>query len=361
MKLPDDEDLFEKTKMSFGDHLEELRGALGKSLLALALGFLLGMWWGGSVVDYVQIPLRASLETLRKKQIAEEFAERVETLKSHGVDLATAEPPKGEQRDPTLVPRVRYFDPAQLAQALGIQGLGVQPAPPGEGAAEPAKPPRLVPLTVFEPISDDPRTHTIGTGVSDAFGVYVQASLVVGAVLSGPFIFYFLWNFVASGLYRHERKMVYVYMPISIGLFLAGAGIAFFFALPIVIDFLFVFNDWMKIDPTPRISEWLSFVLMLPLGFGISFQLPLVMLFLERIGVFRTEDYIKQWRIAVVVICAISVVLTPADVYSMMLMAVPLCVLYFGGVALCRYMPRPKSPFGEPLDAPTPLATTPSR
>jgi sec-independent protein translocase protein TatC len=75
------------------------------------------------------------------------------------------------------------------------------------------------------------------------------------------------------------------------------------------------------------------------LGFGISFQLPLVMLFLERIGVFSIENYVSKWRLAVVVICMLSMFLTPADPGSMILMAVPLVFLYFGGILLCRYMP----------------------
>ena len=95
----------------------------------------------------------------------------------------------------------------------------------------------------------------------------------------------------------------------------------------------------MGINPTMQISEWMSFVLMLPLGFGISFQLPLVMLFLQRIGIFTVENYLSKWRIAVLVISVISMFLTPADPGSMLLMGIPLVILYFGGIALCQYMP----------------------
>ena len=91
-----------------------------------------------------------------------------------------------------------------------------------------------------------------------------------------------------------------------------GAGVAFFFVFEPVLDFLFSFNHWMGIDPDPRISEWLSFVMFLPLGFGVGFQLPLVMFFLERIGIFTVEGYFKQWRIAVLVILVIAAVLYPA-------------------------------------------------
>ena len=84
-------------------------------------------------------------------------------------------------------------------------------------------------------------------------------------------------------------------------------------------------------------------MLLLPLGFGISFQLPLVMLFLERIGVFGVADYFKKWRIAVLVIFILSAVLTPADPYSLLLMACPVTLLYFFGILLCKYLPRSKT------------------
>jgi sec-independent protein translocase protein TatC len=88
-------------------------------------------------------------------------------------------------------------------------------------------------------------------------------------------------------------------------------------------------------------------VLLLPLAFGISFQLPLVMLFLQRIGLFTVEQYIEKWRIAILVIFVISMLLTPADPISMLLMAIPLTGLYFGGVAMCRWMPKGRNPFAD--------------
>ena len=114
-----------------------------------------------------------------------------------------------------------------------------------------------------------------------------------------------------------------------------------------MLKFLFYFNDKLDIVPDIRISDWLSFVLILPLGFGIAFQLPLVMLFLERIGIFSVEAYLAKWRVAILVIFIVAMLLTPADPTSMLLMAVPLTVLYFGGVALCRFFPRSRSPYDD--------------
>jgi sec-independent protein translocase protein TatC len=122
---------------------------------------------------------------------------------------------------------------------------------------------------------------------------------------------------------------------------LAGAALAFFFVFAPVLKFLLSFNAGPDLDLELRISEWMGFVLMLPLGFGISFQLPLVMLFMERIGVFTIASYLASWRIAILAIFILAMMLTPSgDPYSMCLMAGPLTLLYFGGILLCRYMPR---------------------
>jgi sec-independent protein translocase protein TatC len=190
----------------------------------------------------------------------------------------------------------------------------------------------------------DPRVSITTLSAQEAFGIYVKAALLVGVVLASPWIFYQLWTFVAAGLYPHEKRWVWMFLPISIGLFLAGVLLAFFFVFDFVLDYLLQFNEWLGLDPDPRISEWLSFVLILPIGFGIGFQLPLVMLFLERIGVVEAETYASQWRIAVLVIVVVSAVLTPADPYSMLFLAAPLCLLYFGGIALCRWFGAADAP-----------------
>lgn len=206
-------------------------------------------------------------------------------------------------------------------------------------------PPRMnvVELPTWRPV--EKRLQALNA--QEAFMIWIKAALVAGAVISSPWMFYQIWVFVAAGLYPHEKKYVFMYLPISLGLFFAGAALAFFFVFDPVLDFLFSFNKMMNIDPDPRIGEWLGFVLFLPIGFGISFQLPLVMLFLNRIGIFSVEAYLDRWRIAVLVIFVLSMLLTPADPVSMMLMATPLTLLYFGGIGMCRWMPRGRNPFDE--------------
>jgi sec-independent protein translocase protein TatC len=210
----------------------------------------------------------------------------------------------------------------------------------------PAPHPVLITARVWRPIN----TLVKALSAQEAFMIWLKAAFVSGLVLASPYIFYQLWLFVAAGLYPHEKQYVYLYLPISTILFLAGAAVAFFFVFEYVLSFLFGFNKMMNIDPDPRISEWLGFVLILPLGFGIAFQLPLVMLFLQRIGIFTIRTYLEKWRISVMVIFVASMLLTPADPVSMLLMALPLTGLYFLGIAMCLWMPKNRSPFSEGYD-----------
>lgn len=201
----------------------------------------------------------------------------------------------------------------------------------------------MIPLAAWKPIA----VRFLVLNAQEAFMIWMKAALVTGLVLGSPWIFIQIWNFVAAGLYPHEKNYVYMYLPVSILLFFGGASLAYLFVFDPVLNFLFMFNTSMNAEFDPRIGEWLSFVLILPVGFGIGFQLPLVMLFLNRIGIVSIELYVQQWRIAILSIFVIAMVLTPADPYSMMLMAVPLCLLYVVGIGMCKWMPKGRNPFAE--------------
>jgi sec-independent protein translocase protein TatC len=213
-----------------------------------------------------------------------------------------------------------------------------------------ARNPNLAPLTIWRLASQDERIKPKTMSATEAFVIYMKAALLSGLILFSPLIFREIWLFVAAGLYPHERRYVYIFLPFSVALFISGALLAFFAAFPPVLKFLFSFNEWLGFEPETRISEWLSLVLFLPLAFGIGFQLPLVMLFINRIGLVSVAGYWRSWRVAVLVIFILAPILNPSpDPYSMMLMAAPMTLLYFGGILLCQYASRrqPKGIGGE--------------
>jgi sec-independent protein translocase protein TatC len=361
------DDLFQDTTMTFGEHLEELRTSLFKAVLGLVVGFAVGLMVGNHFVVLMAAPLTKALGSFYEKQGSDQYA-------AFKLELAAAgsQAPYSEEEVRKLVAEeqllfdIVYVDPKQVnfeiarresrsASTKDVAPSGADGKDTAEAIAAvepgtPEKPPltpskaELVPILVWHPVETDSRVRIKSFSAPEAFSIWVKASLVVGVILSSPWVFYHIWAFVAAGLYPHEKRYVQVFLPFSLGLFLLGAATAYLFVFAPVLEFLFSFNSWLGFDPDPRISEWLGFVLLLPLGFGVSFQLPLVMLFLERIGVFDVQAYLEKWRISVLVIFILSAILTPADPYSLLLMALPLTVLYFGGVLLCRWMPRVNRP-----------------
>jgi sec-independent protein translocase protein TatC len=346
----DEDDLFKDTSMTFGEHLEELRASLFKAVVALAIGFAIGLLFASWIVGWIQTPLRNAL--------AEYYQEdAVEYLKQHlPADLQNEETLAAVHKlvhEDGLLPEERYVSPMEMLDALREKyprefsdvnlphGHSDEPTTArASAAAQTFSKENLIRLYVWRPVSEDERLKLDTLSMQEPFVIYMKAGFLAGAVISSPFVFYFLWQFVAAGLYPHEKRYVYTFLPFSLGLFLCGAAMAFFLVFPPVLSFFLSIGKSLNTDMRPRLSEWLGFVLLLPLGFGISFQLPLVMLFLERIGVFTVSTYLAKWRLAVLVIAIVAMVLSPGgDPYSMMFMLLPLVGLYFGGVALCKWMP----------------------
>lgn len=353
------DDLFDNSTMTFGEHLEELRHCLVRAVMWLAAGLVIGLFFADKVVLFVQTPLQSAIRDYN--------ADR--DLYQLGYD------PSDEANQPlhdflsanALIWEIVYDIPDQYqsltmdsivpAEKKAVAAAGA--AEGGEASAEDAPANDLATATV-EPVEmakllqslPDPgalkpkvqlrqnKTGLSSLKMEEPFMIWVKAGLIVGAVLASPMIFYHLWSFVAAGLHAHERRYVYVYLPVSVILFVSGVVLAFFVVLNYVLSFLLAFNGSMDVAVEPRLTYYVNFVLLLPLGFGVAFQLPLVMLFLQRIGLFETEAYISSWRIAVLVIFIVSMILTPADVTSMFAMAVPLVFLYALGILMCKFIPR---------------------
>jgi sec-independent protein translocase protein TatC len=322
----DEDDLFQGSTMTFGEHLEELRTCLIRGAVGLVIGVIIGFFVARPVVHLIEAPLRRALGDYYISRGLEAFdAWRPRREGGPGLPYSRAEVVDAVERH-GLSFDLREVHPGRLP--------GGQESPSDEKEFDLDA---LEPILLWQPLARDSRVSITTLSAQEAFGIYVKAALLVGFVLAGPWILYQLWTFVAAGLYPHEKRLVHLFLPVSTGLFLAGVGLAFFFVFDFVLAYLLAFNEWLGLDPDPRISEWLGFVLILPIGFGLGFQLPLVMVFLDRLGIVEAETFTSQWRMALVVICIAAAILTPADPYSMLFLATPLAALYFGGIGLCRY------------------------
>ncbi|MFK7736458.1 MAG: twin-arginine translocase subunit TatC [Pirellulaceae bacterium] len=402
-KLPAD-DLFEKSSMSFGDHLEELRKSVGKSLLWLAGGAIIGLLFANQIVRFVETPLRAAIKEFHIEQAKKRFEaangekpsdafiawlnnqgmlpERVQvdpmalalitndvsssSLKASDETSSAAtedterkleEPKSSDQQqkstesanEPTKELESGSVKPENVKQPANseqepVAGYGLDENPWAE--IDLAKLQRLRPLMIWRPIAN----KLVSLNPVEGFMIWLKAGLVAGVVIGSPGIFFHVWQFIAAGLYPHERRYVYWYLPLSLGLFLAGVSLAFFVVFKFVLGFLMKYSTGLDVEFTPRLSDYMSFALFLPLGFGVAFQLPIVMLGLHRFGLVSVSTFLAQWRIAVLVIAFLSMVLSPPDIYSMMGLFLPLVVLYFFGVFLCRYMPQGSGIGGPAFD-----------
>ena len=367
-------DLFDDSTMSFGEHLEILRVHLLRAIIGLAICVVVSLYFGNRVIDIVRAPIDTALAeygVLDDDIVDVEKVDWWQKIKDSFTGGPTKKVPEVEERPDTPTDVLRVTVSAdELAEQLYKSDPKRWPkpdqAPPDQAQPNAAQPQAAksdtdtkansIVLDLRAPEFREFRNtiektnKPITLNVQEAFLTYLKVSFVAGFVIASPWVFYQAWLFVAAGLYPHERKYVYIYLPLSLGLFLVGAVFCFKLVFPFVLKFLLGFNSLMSVQPQIRLSEWISFAIMLPLMFGLSFQLPLVMLFLERISIFDVETYQTKRRMAILVIAVVSMMMTPADPASMLLMMAPLTLLYELGIIMCRMRHKNANPFGEDDD-----------
>ena len=162
---------------------------------------------------------------------------------------------------------------------------------------------------------------------TEAFSTRIKISLIAGIIISVPVIFYHVWRFIAPGLFQREIRMVVPFVLASTIFFLIGAVFCFFLVLPLSIKFLLGFGT-QKLKPMIQIKDYVSFVSYLILAFGAVFELPVVSYFLGKIGIITANTLRKGRRYAITAILVLAAVITPPDVFSQMMLAVPLYFLY---------------------------------
>ena len=173
----------------------------------------------------------------------------------------------------------------------------------------------------------------IYTGLTEAFITYIRLALWGGCILALPVIAGQIWGFVAPGLYKNEKKVFFGFLTASPLLFLLGAAMAYTFVFPLAWRFFLSFEvsggaGSLPIQMEARVSEYLSLVMTIIFAFGLSFQLPVILILLARIGLVTSQKLSQFRRYAIVLIFSAAAVLTPPDVFSQLALAVPMMILY---------------------------------
>lgn len=182
-------------------------------------------------------------------------------------------------------------------------------------------------------------TRMIATGVVAPFFVPMKVTLMVAFVIALPFILYQAWAFIAPGLYAHEKRLG---LPLVVGstvLFLCGMAFCYFFVFGTVFKFIAQFAP-KSITPAPDIEQYLSFVMSMFLAFGITFEVPVFVILLAKMGVVDVAKLKEARPYVIVGAFVVAAVVTPPDVVSQLMLAIPMCLLYELGVFLARFVTR---------------------
>lgn len=279
MSRPEEHDPFESTRMTLGEHIDELRTRLMRSVLALIGVFLVAYAFVEPISRFVMAPLGRAI-TMLNEDLVELHEERLAD-------------------DPELV-RADYFDPPESQRLL-------------------------------DPIPTRPR----GDGAHSGFFFQVKICLMFAVAVAGPYVLWQLWQFIAAGLYKHERKTVYRLFPAGGGLFFVGLSFGYFVLVPFGYYFLARATLW-EVRHDPEVGHYFTFLTSLCLALGAVFQLPIVMLALARVDLVDAQAFAKYRPHFLVGAFALSAIMTPPDPVTQSMMAVPMTLLYETGILLAR-------------------------
>lgn len=193
----------------------------------------------------------------------------------------------------------------------------------------------------------------IYTQVFEAFFVQVKVAFFAAAMVAFPVIATQLWQFVAPGLYRQEKRALLPFLVATPVLFCAGAALAYYFAVPVALRFLLSFQGdlgGIQQEALPAVGNYLSFIMQFLMAFGIAFLTPVLLMLLERAGIVTRAQLVGARRYMMVVAFVIAAVFTPPDVVSQLMLAIPLILLYEMTLVIIWFTERRRSRAAVPAE-----------
>lgn len=164
--------------------------------------------------------------------------------------------------------------------------------------------------------------------LTDAIMIYLKFAFLIGMALTMPFALFQAWRFVAPGLTKKEQNLTIWFIPSAFMLFIAGISFAYFITFPMIVNFLANFSLRLEVQQTYGISEYFTLMFNMIIPFGLFFELPIIVVFLTRIGILNPELLIRFRKIAYLILVILAASITPPDLVSEIIVAIPLLLLY---------------------------------
>ena len=209
-------------------------------------------------------------------------------------------------------------------------------------------------LKISEPLRAalPPDTKLVFISATEPFFAYLKIGAFAGLLVSLPYIFLQLWGFIAPGLYAHEKRYVVPFVVLSSGCFIAGTLFGFFVAFPLMFGFLVQAGTaGGEVVPMLSMGSYLSLASQMLLAFGITFELPIVIFFLARMGVVGYPFLARNRKFALLICFILGAIFSPPDVVSQTVLAVPMFILYEVGIWLAFFFGKKKEPTADPQAA----------
>ncbi|QDU62737.1 Sec-independent protein translocase protein TatC [Planctomycetes bacterium Pan216] len=314
--------------MTFGEHIEELRTHILRALAGIILAMIATLPMGHYIVVLLAEPVVEGQKEWTERVVPARIAKYVEEQQSLPTDKQDR------------VSFAATISPESLSEVTGtLDPEADVKIPEGGMTLNVTAPARELVVGLVMPLYEVQEPWNLKTlSAQEGVFIYFKASIGGAIVLASPWVFFQFYSFIAVGLYAHERRLVHMSLPFTIGLFLVGVLFCYFAMFPIMLTFFLGANSWMDLQPDIRLSEWVGFCVWSMILFGIAFQLPLAMLILERVGIFTYDQMKEKRKFAILGIFIVSALVTPMDPVSQILLAIPLCLLYEAGLILIRYL-----------------------
>ena len=365
------DDIREKLKsMSLGDHLEELRARMILAILGLFVGMVVCLFFGKVLIGVMSRPFEKEIAELEKKKIVtiQKKQEAAGVGKEPQAVIVTYDPTNGYRT------YVSFEEIGKLIEALQEDDTPPEDpnsaSPTGKPDAEdsPLREAMLIAhhptesfmvyttterldrlraewnesgaiiersvdgMTVGRPGTAQIVTHSPVEG----FMVYIKVCMLFGLLITSPWVIWQIWAFVSAGLYQKEKRYVHVVSPISTVLFVTGSLFFMLLVAPMVMGFLIRFNAAMGVGSLWSLQKYINMVFSLTIVFGAAFQMPIVIVFAERLGLVSVETLAKNRKFVVLGLVIIAAMATPPDIISQISLAIPLYGLYEASIIFCR-------------------------